>query len=73
MHVNYESLIFNHGSKVMAKVKVFRHVGQKAKVTSSKVWYKKKGLITINGHVKYDNPTTKDSKVWQMLKFFLEI
>ena len=32
-----------------------------SKVTRSKLWYKRKGLVTTNVHVKYDSPTSNDN------------
>ena len=43
------------GSKVIAKVKFFSKVGQKSRSQSQKLWYRQKGLVTRNTHVKYES------------------
>ena len=63
----------SYSSKVMAKVKVFRYVGQRPRSRSpgQTFWYQWKGLITKNAHVKYKSSTSIGSKV--MAKVFRNV
>ena len=56
----------------MVKVKVFSYVGQRLRSRSpgKKNWYGWKGLLTRNVHVKYDSPTSYESKVMVKVKVF---
>ena len=49
----------------MAKVKVFRYVGQRALslALGQNCWHGQKGLITKNIHVKYESSISNGSKV----------
>jgi hypothetical protein len=46
----------------MTKVQVFE------KVKGSRSWYQMKGLVKRNTHVKYERPTTYQSKVMNKVK-----
>ena len=71
--MKYESPV-SHGSEIMTKVKVFLKVGQTSRSMSLSqklpVWYDVKGLVTRNGHVKYESPIFYGSLVMTKVKVF---
>ena len=64
IHAIYEVSI-SYGSKVIAKVKVFRYVGQRSLSRSlgQNPWQDQKGIITKNAHLKYQSSASNGSKV----------
>ena len=69
--MKYESST-SKGSKVMAKVKVFRYVGQRSRSRSlgQNFLLDQKGLITRKVHVKYKSSTSNGFKVMAKVSFF---
>ena len=56
--------------KLLARLRVFEKNGSnsKVKVTGSKYWYPRKGLITGNIHVKYQSSITRCLKIISKVK-----
>ena len=69
--MQYESLI-SSGLKVMAKVS-FSKVGQtsRSRPQGQKLWYKVKGLIIRNTHMKYESSIFNSWKVMAKVKVFV--
>ena len=63
----------SYDSKVMAKEKVFRYVGQMSlsRPLGQNFWHDQKNLITRNVHEKYESSTSNDLKVMTKVIFFL--
>ena len=71
-HVKYESSTF-HGSKVMAKVKVFRNVGQRSRSRSQ--GHRPchfEGFHKLNIHAKYEASISYGLKVMTKVKVLFE-
>ena len=59
----------------MAKVKVFRNVGQRSPSRSlgQKFWHQLKGVTIRNAYVKYENPSCHGSKFMAKVKVFRNV
>ena len=57
----------------MAKVKVFRYVGQMSRSLAQKSWLDRKGLIARNVCVKYESCTFNSLKVTAKVKVFRNV
>ena len=57
----------------MANAKFFRYVciWSRSRSEGQKFWYERKGLVTRNIHVEYENPSFHDSIVMVKVKAFV--